>query len=234
MRGEALIRGPAPRLRGAGPCPYGPSICAVSAILVNRPAGNADSTDAPRAAVGSSPAGVAPQGGLPGAQQLALAHARVRALERAGRPDERVEALSHLARLWVAEGGLATAEAYLESALPWADLLGADAWLELQAQRAELVLAQADALQRSAESDPADRASAQAARHALQRALGHVRQAAGRASASSCPDWEATLLLRLSDVLDRCGAPDEAAALQLRALRLMGAHVRPDRCGDND
>lgn len=231
MRGGTLIRGPDPRLRGAGPCPYGPSICVVSAILVHRPAGNAESTDAPRAAVAASPVAGAPEGSLPGAQQLALAHARVRALERAGRPDERVEALSHLARLWVAEGGLATAEAYLESALPWADLLGADAWLELQAQRAELVLAQADALKRSAESD---RASAQAARHALQRALGHVRQAAGRASSSSCPDWEATLLLRLSDVLDRCGVPDEAAALQLRALRLIGAHVRPDRCGDTD
>ena len=35
------------------------------------------------------------------------------------------------------------------------------------------------------------------------------------------PQWEITVLLRVSDVLDRCGDHDDAVALQSRAMRLM-------------
>jgi hypothetical protein len=35
------------------------------------------------------------------------------------------------------------------------------------------------------------------------------------------PDWEIKVLLRVSDVLDRCGDRDDAVQLQTRALRLM-------------
>ena len=35
------------------------------------------------------------------------------------------------------------------------------------------------------------------------------------------PSWEVQVLLRISDVLDRCGDRDDAVQLQTRALRLM-------------
>ena len=41
------------------------------------------------------------------------------------------------------------------------------------------------------------------------------------------PEWEASVLLRISDVLDRCGDHDDAAQLQVRALRLMSGSLYP-------
>lgn len=160
------------------------------------------------------------------ARDLTDAHARVQSAERGGGPHERVEALAALARLWRAQGGLATAEAYLERALPWAAMVGEDARLDLLAECAELAAARADltGARGPVAGAPADEA---APRRARQRAQALAREAAAASHRAACPGWEATLLLRLSDVMDRCGQPDEAAALQIRAVRLLGAGQRP-------
>jgi hypothetical protein len=38
--------------------------------------------------------------------------------------------------------------------------------------------------------------------------------------------WEAQVLLRISDVFDRCGDRDDAVQLQTRALRLMSGSLK--------
>ena len=40
----------------------------------------------------------------------------------------------------------------------------------------------------------------------------------------SDPQWEIRVLMRASDVLDRCGDHDDAVLLQQRAMVLMGLH----------
>ena len=65
-------------------------------------------------------------------------------------------------------------------------------------------------------------ASAQAsADAALGRARDYVAQAAERAGQVADSRWEIQVLLRISDVLDRCGDRSEAVLLQTRAMRLM-------------
>ena len=70
-------------------------------------------------------------------------------------------------------------------------------------------------------------------RQELQKALERTREraseVAGLASGVSDPEWEVKVLLRISDVLDRCGDHGDAVELQSRAMRLMyGPHVAGD------
>jgi hypothetical protein len=46
-------------------------------------------------------------------------------------------------------------------------------------------------------------------------------EAAGLAGLAADPAWEVAVLLRISEVLDRCGVHREAIAMQVRALTLM-------------
>jgi hypothetical protein len=59
-------------------------------------------------------------------------------------------------------------------------------------------------------------------RLARDRARDHAFEAAQLAGQTSDPHWEVKLLLRASDVLDRCGDHADAAQMQQRALVLMG------------
>lgn len=46
-------------------------------------------------------------------------------------------------------------------------------------------------------------------------------EAAGLAGHVADPRWEIQVLLRISDVLDRCGDHEDAVQLQARAMRMM-------------
>ena len=63
-----------------------------------------------------------------------------------------------------------------------------------------------------------------------ERARDHVFEAQRLAHQVSDARWEVTVLLRLSDVLDRFGDRDDATQLQVRALQLtVGVHDTPHR-----
>jgi hypothetical protein len=57
------------------------------------------------------------------------------------------------------------------------------------------------------------------------RARQHATEAAALAARVSDPSWEIKVLLRVSDVFDRCGNRDEAVELQSRAMRLMAGEL---------
>ena len=57
------------------------------------------------------------------------------------------------------------------------------------------------------------------------RARAHTQEAAQLAAQVADPRWEIQVLLRVSEVLGRCGDRSEAALLQSRAMRLMAWEV---------
>ena len=98
-----------------------------------------------------------------------------------------------------------------------------DQVVDLLCDLCETAVALAEAL-----DDPAP-GSGRAAR---ERARDHAFEASTLAGRVADPGWEATVLLRISDVLDRCGDRDDATQLQVRALQLISGSVgtkRPDR-----
>lgn len=141
--------------------------------------------------------------------------AAIRALDAAEarrRPVDMVRALTQVGHGYRALAETAAAERYLQQALRWARTLGAvDASVDLLCDLSELAVDQAT-------DAPLDRAEARAARD---RARDHGFEAATLARQCADPAWEITVLLRVSDVLDRCGDHDDAVALQCRAIDLI-------------
>jgi hypothetical protein len=92
--------------------------------------------------------------------------------------------------------------------------------------RADLSCALAEVATNVAELAEARGEPNHAVRAARDRARDHAFEAAGLAAHTTDPQWEIKLLLRASDVLDRCGDHDDAVHLQHRALVLMGLQNR--------
>ncbi len=147
---------------------------------------------------------------MPARPSLSDAQSRLVAARSAGRTHEVIDALTALARCWAGEQAWGTAEAHLEEALRWAWLAGGcDARVALHCEAAEMAALDAE---RSAERNKAG---------ARRRALTHAGEAARLSEHVACPAWEVVVLLRASDVFDRCGERDEAVALQTRAVLMM-------------
>ena len=139
------------------------------------------------------------------------------------------QALAEVARSHRELSADATAEAHFELAVRWARFIGstdhlADLLCELAEASVRLALAQD--LQAMLPPDPGPHggsASGSTGGHAArERARDHafeVSQLVGRISDAAC---EARLLLRVSEVLERCGDHADAMQMQLRALNLMG------------
>lgn len=125
------------------------------------------------------------------------------------------QALTEAARALAGLHAYGPAESHLAQALRWALQMGghdlaADlhcAWAEVATNAADLAEAQAE------------HARSRAARD---RARDQAFEAARLAGLATDPNWEIRVLLRASDVLDRCGDHDDSALLQQRALVLMG------------
>ena len=149
--------------------------------------------------------------------QQALASLELAAAMR--RPWALVETHREAGRAYAAIGALPSALAMLEQALRWSHAVGSvDARADLLCEWVELLAEQADAAERL------ERGSGRPARERARDAIFEASQAAARVAD---PRWEVTVLLRLSDVLDRFGDRDDATLLQMRALQLTVGH-RPE------
>ncbi len=155
----------------------------------------------------------------PTRDRLRGASAALDAAERSGQPQAVSSALAELARSYRAMHALASAEAYLELALRWSRSGSAvDATVDLLCELAELAVCL------SCSHDAQHPGQGHAAR---ERARDHAFEASTLAGRVSDPEWEIPVLLRVSDVLDRCGDHDDAAQMQARALRLMASNSAP-------
>lgn len=175
-----------------------------------------------------------PPGGRPSAYQrraLQIALLALTAAEIRQRPTEMAHVLAEVARCLVTTGDLRSAQAYLERALDWCAAQGLQAGTsELRADLlcalAEVACQAADlhdqGLDAQTEAGDEDLPAAPQPRADRDQARDQAIEAAVLAGRSSDPMWEVKLLLRASDVLDRCGDHDEAAAMQNRAMTLMG------------
>lgn len=124
-------------------------------------------------------------------------------------------ALTEAARALAGLHAYGPAESHLAQALRWAVLMGGhDLSADLHCAWAEVATNAADLAE--AQGEPAR------SRAARDRARDHALEAAHLAGLATDPTWEIRLLLRASDVLDRCGQHDDSVLLQQRALVLMG------------
>jgi hypothetical protein len=151
---------------------------------------------------------------------LRAALARLEQAHAAGRPWALAEAQREAARAYLGIGAAAMALTMLEQASRWARATGAgDLGVDLLCERVETL---------AAVSDAQERAQPGSGRPARDRARDLVFEASRRAARVADPRWEVTVLLRLSDVLDRFGDRDDATQLQVRALQLtVGARAEP-------
>lgn len=108
------------------------------------------------------------------------------------------------------------AQSHLAQALRWATVMGA---IDLCA---DLNCALAEVSTSATEQGKAHGASADSLRRARERCRDLAFEAARLAPRTTDPHFELRVLLRASDVLDRCGDHEDAADLQQRALMLMG------------
>jgi len=133
-----------------------------------------------------------------------------------GQPAALCHALTEAARALAGLHAYGPAESYLAQALRWAAVMGGtDLRADLQCALAEVATNAADLAQLRGDTGPAGR-------RARDRARDHAFEAARLAGQTTDPHWEVKLLLRASDVLDRCGDHDDAVLMQHRALVLMG------------
>jgi hypothetical protein len=149
----------------------------------------------------------------PARSALREAAAALELAERYRMPLEMCLALAQLARCYRGLQALEPAEWALQQSYRWACTLGAiDQSLEVLCQLAEVSCALAEW------HAPNDAARSRAA---LQRTRDRAFEAGALAAHVSDPAWEIKLLLRISDVLDRCGDHGDAVDLQSRAMRLI-------------
>ncbi len=172
---------------------------------------NADGLCADGAALDSAPARQALDGVL---QALALA-------EHCRGPSRAASLCQAHTDLACALSGLqahSLAQSHLAQALHWASGMGAtDTCADLHCALAEMATNMADL----ADAQGAAKASARQARSLSRQ---HALEAARLAGHTTDPHWEVKVLLRASDVLDRCGHHGDAVQLQYRAMALIGLH----------
>jgi hypothetical protein len=163
------------------------------------------------------PRGLMPEGRAmlrsPARTALREAAAALDLAERYQQPLEMSLALAQMARCYRGLQALGPAELYLERSLAWARTLGAiDQAVEILCLLAETCCSLAELH---------GRGDSRRSHAALERTRDWAFEASGLAGHVADPEWEIKVLLRISDVLDRCGDHDDAVELQSRAMRLM-------------
>jgi hypothetical protein len=147
-------------------------------------------------------------------QELRLAVAALDAAEADTEPAQLSQALAHVSRCHRRVGALSEADWYAKRGLSVARGLGAaDASVDALCELADLALERADRLQSQDEPRGAHRLRDAARDHGF--------EAARLAQRSADPQWEVTVLLRVSDLFDRLGDHEDAIALQCRAVGLI-------------
>ncbi len=145
------------------------------------------------------------------------------------KPHDMCQATAQVARCLKAMQDFASAEAYLMKSMAWAACIpGVDARVDLLCELAEVVCTQAEA----GFDDGANNSGAMARYATLERARDHAFEAASLAHRTADAQWEVKVLLRASDVLNRCGDHDDAASMQDRAITLLGLQPDADTAAD--
>jgi tetratricopeptide (TPR) repeat protein len=153
----------------------------------------------------------------PARAALELAVRRLDYAEQDLEPASMSEALAGIARCYRALAAYPTAMDFMHQALRWSYALGGvDLRVELLCELAELSCEAGDA----ACGEDGERQRRLAHECARDMAFESARIAAHAAD----PHWEIKVLLRASDVLDRCGDHDDAITMQTRAMTLMVRH----------
>jgi len=138
---------------------------------------------------------------------------------RAG-PAEMAQAQAVVGHAYRALAALPAAAAHLAQALRWARLTGSiDLVVDLQCELCDL---------RVCEAALRDEEQPGSGRLAWESARDHAFEASTLAHRVADSQWEVTVLLRVSDLLDRCGDHDDATQLQVRALRLIAGDPTAD------
>lgn len=146
-------------------------------------------------------------------EELLHAVSRLDEAERHGRPEEMALALMPVAACYRGLGALSAAEDVLRQALRCARTSRSSSLLaDVLCELADTACRLADELQRAGDAG---------ARSARERARDEAFEAASLAHRAQESSWGAQALLRISDVLNRCGDHDDASALQSRALQWM-------------
>ncbi len=154
-------------------------------------------------------------------RELRAAVAALDAAEAAREPAHLSQVLAQVARCHRAVGALAEADWYAKRGLAVARGLSAvDASVDALCTLAELALERAERLDTQDEPRGAHRLRDASRDHAF--------EATKLAQHAADPQWEVTVLLRVSDLFDRLGDHEDAIALQCRALGLItGAEPSP-------
>jgi hypothetical protein len=152
-------------------------------------------------------------------RELRAAVAALDAAEAAREPAQLSQALALVAHRHRVVGALAEADWYAKRGLAVArGLAVVDASVDALCMLAELAFERAERLQAQDETRGAHRLRDAARDHAF--------EATRLAQRAADPQWEVTVLLRVSDLFDRLGDHDDAIALQCRALGLIsGASI---------
>ena len=149
-------------------------------------------------------------------QAMCRAAAQLDAAESRAQPGEMSQALADVARCCRALDDWPSAETCLVHALRWARLAGStDGVVDLMCELSETSTSLAERFDADEDMEPGP------AHAARERARDHAFEASTLAGRVADTQWEVQVLLRISDVLDRCGDRDDAMLLQTRALRLM-------------
>lgn len=149
-------------------------------------------------------------------QALDLAVRRLDEAELRSDPSEMSEALAGISRCYRAACAWTIAIDYMQQALRWTHAVGGvDQRVQLLCELAELACSAAEGCGMSDSHD---------AHTARECARDRAFEAARIAIHAADAHWEVRVLLRVSDVLDRCGDHDDAIALQTRALTLISQH----------
>jgi len=155
----------------------------------------------------------------PAYEALRRATADLGAVQANGRPFEMTQALAQLARCYRGIGATEMATTSFEQALLWSAFAGSiDGTVDLLCELGETAALRADEL-----DDGAPRSGRGHA--ARERARDHAFEAATLAARVADPRWEIVVLLRISQVLERCGDRDDAMSMQTRALRLLAGDL---------
>lgn len=159
----------------------------------------------------------------PAREALRQAAALLDIAELTGQPFAMSEALAQVGRCYRGLGAHGAAEAAFAQALRWSRVMGGgDMTADLLCDLAEVAADLADRAEE--EEDPG------AQRAARERARDHAFNAATAAAAASDTGFEATALMRVCSVLERCGDRLDAQSLLRRArtLRSGKAAAAPD------
>jgi tetratricopeptide (TPR) repeat protein len=146
---------------------------------------------------------------------LATALAELDAAELHGEPARLAESLADVSRCYATIGMAAHRRWYLQQALRFSALLAAvDTSVDLLCELADACIDGSSASGEESD-DP------QQARCSRDMARDRLYEATRLAARSADPQWEVTVLLRVSDLLDRMGDHEDAVAIQRRALDLI-------------